>query len=227
MLKPVSLQGLELLRLGNPHADGGYLFGFRGNQVDVLLSYGVRDDVSFDLSFLRLFPECSVHLFDHTIDQLPIELPQFHFHRQGVGPRSEGEFGSISSHLLQFVPAQKSCYIKMDIEGAEYETLLSCSKRELSSVVGLVVEFHDIRPSNHLLIPLLRKLRDEFHLLHVHANNSGGLFIDGDVRFPAVIECTFLRKSSSDTFVQAELPNRLDRPCDPFSPEVLIKDFLN
>jgi hypothetical protein len=225
LLTPVSVRGLQLIRLGNPNADGGYLCAFK-EKIDVLFSYGVRDDVSFDLDFINLHPNCQIHLFDHTIDNLPSTHTNFSFHRKGVGPRNSGDIETLLEHVELYCSTKNTLFIKMDIEGAEYETLLNTSHDIYKRISGLVIELHNISPYNAHTISLLNLLSDHFYLIHAHANNSGGFITTNDTQIPQVIECSFIRKDPSDIIDVAYVPNHADKPCDPLLPEINITDFL-
>lgn len=81
-------------------------------------------------------------------------------------------------------------YLKIDIEGSEYEILEQIA--ELSHrVSGISIEFHDFGESYLKHRDLFVALNEKFHVVHVHANNFGG--IDRNNR-PTVIEVSYIAK---------------------------------
>ncbi len=226
LIRPVELHGGSMQRLGRQF-DGGYLTVLPVFPVEVLLAYGISDDVSFELDFLKCFPIARAELFDHTVESLPEVHPRFTFHRQGVSAVSGGAFGSLSEHLRVYVRPEERVFVKMDVEGAEYESLLACSDDEFHRICGLVVELHSVHPDNAYALPLLQRLDRMFHLVHAHFNNSGGFASGAWGRFPGVVELSYVSRSGFSVAGFASLPHKLDSPCDPRCAEIEAAEFLS
>jgi len=65
--------------------------------------------------------------------------------------------------------AGKHNVMKMDVEGAELDSLLAVSDEQLDLIEQLAIELHKIdRPKS---IQLLEKLKRVFYIAYVHANN--------------------------------------------------------
>ncbi len=214
------------IRLGNL-ADGGYVILDDGECYDTLLSYGVRDDVSFELDFVIRFPLTTVHLFDHSIDDLPIKHPLFTFHREGLGDRAFTDLDTLKSHMLKYGSGSKQFFLKIDIEGAEYESLLVVQDELWMSIGQIAIELHNVAPYNQHVIPLLKKLERHFTVIHVHGNNAGGTTDVDGIPIPSVIEITLLRNRAGVELVSSKesFPRPLDRPNDPSIPELSL-EFL-
>ena len=227
LLAPVSMARVELSRLGNPGGDGGYLIADDGLEFDVLVSYGILDDVSFELDFVRRYPNTQVHLFDHTIERLPEENPSFTFHRQGLGPGKTDQLDSLQSHLQAFATHARCIFLKIDVEGAEYESLLATPQRAFDRVQQIAIELHNVCWTNKHIIPLLQRLSRDFQVVHVHGNNSGGVLSVAGVAVPMVLEVTFLRRNSHRILSPPPtLPHPLDRPNDPTKGDIKL-EFLS
>ncbi|MGH8201345.1 MAG: FkbM family methyltransferase [Steroidobacteraceae bacterium] len=68
-LAPVETDGL--MRVGNPHRDGGYVVpGAAVRQSDALISFGVGTHWSFENHFRQLNPAAEIHAYDHTVGEL-------------------------------------------------------------------------------------------------------------------------------------------------------------
>jgi hypothetical protein len=59
----------DLIRVGR-HNDGGYVIPkLIIDKTDILISFGISDDWSFDAQFLSLKPDVEIHAYDHTISR--------------------------------------------------------------------------------------------------------------------------------------------------------------
>jgi hypothetical protein len=226
-LKPFSVVGKTKIRVGNQVSDGGYVIVDDHRVYDTLISYGILDDVSFELDFVNRHPGCVAHLFDHTIDGLPLEHPSLIFHKEGVGAVKSDLLDTLSSHIAQFAANSKHIFLKMDVEGAEYESLLATSDRALTNVDQIAIELHDVCYYNQSVAKLLRKFSALYRVTHVHGNNTSEPSNTDGIVIPKVLELTWLRVDHETQFEanNTRYPTDLDRPNDP-AKEELIHDFI-
>jgi hypothetical protein len=119
------------------------------------------------------------------------------------------------------IPIDKRIGIKIDIEGNEYkigDQLVNQIRNRRLNVVFIVIEFHDISENRERFLSLTKSILDYLSIAHIHANNFGGIGVDG---FPEVLEVTF---SSSVTVSEAKkisTPNgSFDRPCNPLEVDI-------
>ena len=85
----------------------------------------------------------------------------------------------------------KNIFIKMDIEGDEFETLnyiLNYKK----NIIGFVVEFHQINERSEEFNTIINKLKSLFYIAHVHGNNYSK--IDNISNLPSSLEISFINK---------------------------------
>ena len=84
----------------------------------------------------------------------------------------------------------------MDIEGCEYQSLLSMPEKYLKKFKIIVIEFHDLerlektRFLNQIFDPVINKILNYFDCVHIHGNNFDQPDKNGD---PIHLEVTFLR----------------------------------
>ena len=71
--------------------------------ADLLYSYGIIDDVSFELDFLDKNPNCFVKLFDHTIDFLPENHKNFCFIKEVLSSRKQINTNTLKNHLKKYL----------------------------------------------------------------------------------------------------------------------------
>lgn len=180
----------KLIRLGNPDGDGGYLIAKSLlDTCDILYSYGVGTDSSFENDWTKLTTSKPAHLYDYTINFTPI-YPQHTFHKEGLSGFKTNNCNNFLNHLTENGDCDRKVLLKVDVEGAEYEWLRHTNISELAnSVNGLIIEFHDVYDIN--LNGTLPRLQEYFNIIHLHSNNFGGIY-NG---IPVVPEITFLNKN--------------------------------
>jgi hypothetical protein len=106
-------------------------------------------------------------------------------------------------------------FLKMDIEGGEYELIPEIVRRESAQrgyFSGLCFEFHDIGSRETEFFRLMKQLSQEFSIVHIHANNSVRLTRD----FPDFVEITLVPHSDVTGGNVRQFPRAgLDAPNDP------------
>ena len=261
----------DLVRLGR-NADGGYVISRRHlSHTEILLSFGVNDDWSFERDFLK-HKQALLYAYDYSIQSQPcVSKAKLHetlreycagvignifvlkrskikeyirkiravnalyadFHRvfdrnrsgyfipKFIGTRHQGEyttFDAIFSGLRREGGAKMGVFIKMDVEGAEFD-VLGDLKPFYADINGLALEFHTLNVigKDKAFDAIIRDLKTGFSVVHVHANNCGP--INGDTRLPDTLEITFINNAliSGDPVFSDEtypIPG-LDYPNDP------------
>lgn len=128
--------------------------------------------------------------------------------------------------LMNLLSKQSGVFLKMDIEGGEYEILADVVMRESQNsgtFSGLVVEFHDISSRESEFLSLLTKISEYFSVIHTHVNNCSPL--RGD--FVDVLEISFMpKKLENGSRLFPTGPHRLDYPNDPTMEDVQL-DFAS
>jgi hypothetical protein len=221
MLQPVALTNCQLERFGEAH-DGGYLMcaNLLGG-VQSAYSYGIGgyDKWGCDISTkLNL----TVHQYDcFNTTQPACFRGDTVFHAECVGDatsRVEGRvFDTITNHFARNGDSAKRIVLKIDVEGAEWDSFLSAPDATLEQIDQMAVEFHWtedehfrwVQDEKHLRV--VRRLKQFFHVGHIHFNNASCI---GDLQpFPAsAYEVLFVSKrlSAVDPSRQAIRPHPLD-----------------
>ena len=81
--------------------------------------------------------------------------------------------------------------LKLDIEGSEY-SIIEQIKKNSSNIKILIIEFHFIKNNKDLFINSVKKLLNNFDIIHIHANNYFNL--ENNDTFFEVLEITFVNK---------------------------------
>jgi len=82
-------------------------------------------------------------------------------------------------------------FIKMDIEGDEFSSLNEYIKSH-NSVLGFAIEFHDINNRSKEFNDLIKKLKKNYFIAHVHGNNYSK--VDQTTGLPSSVEITLINK---------------------------------
>ena len=172
-LQPVALKNCTFKRFGSAN-DGGYLMCENLIEpLDAAYWYGVgrNDDWGCEMSRHYHVPVYQYDCFDPA---RPVcDGGKFIFHNECVGDRT----GQRASHFFDTLENQISkngdngrrLIIKMDIEGAEWESLLATSDELLASIPQLAMEMHGF--DDPRILEVLRKLNRSFYLVNLHFNN--------------------------------------------------------
>jgi hypothetical protein len=173
-LQPVALANCELKRFGEAN-DGGYLLcGNLLKDVQSAYSYGISGYDGWGCDISRQL-KVNVHEYDCFNLQEPVcEAGTLVFHPECVaGDRhkdAEGRlFDTPASQIARNDDAGRHLVVKMDVEGAEWETLLKMSNSTLDQIDQLAVEFHGANGSQFK--DVMEKLKRRFYIANLHFNN--------------------------------------------------------
>jgi hypothetical protein len=173
LIRPVHLTNCTLERFGSVH-DGGYLMcsNLLG-QSQAAYSYGIAGDDNWGCDISKRF-KVAVHEYDCFDPRHPAcEGGTLNFHDECVGPSAEHDgnraFDSVTNQIARNGDAGKHIVMKMDVEGAELDSLLATSDDQLNLIEQLAIELHQVDRVKS--IRLLQKLEKNFYVTFVHANN--------------------------------------------------------
>lgn len=206
----------EKIRFGKI-GDGGYV----GVNVpcSLLLSGGIGGDISFELAIEQSY-KCKCILFDMftrgvcakrygSLDKfLDIEnlkssssYQNLNFVEKWISDKNDNEYTNLSEEL-EALTEQSDVFLKLDIEGPEYDFFKSVSINNLNKVNQIFVEFHKINQAyKSEKWNVFSKINQTHRLIHIHGNNCGKrplVNIDG-LSLPKAVELTYLHKKFLNT----------------------------
>lgn len=220
-IRPVTLRNCALERFGGRN-DGSYLMcGNLLDRVESGYSYGIGGTDRWGCEVSRR-AEVPMHQYDcFNANRPSCWLGDTTFHDECVGAKAETMdgrvFDSIANQLAKNGDTGKHLVMKIDVEGAEWDTILAMSDETLSRIDQLAVEFHwDPDPTlgwanDPRYLAAINHLKRFFEIAHLHTNN---ITCVGDLApFPGfAFEILFVNKSLA--VVDSAIPPVLPRPED-------------
>jgi hypothetical protein len=215
---------LKLIRYGREH-DGGYVVAEKAlEQADVFLGYGIADDNSFEDQFSLQYNKPS-YGFDCGVESIVSKSKLFTLVTECIASdaflynkgSSSGRVSSFNKQLANLHLTGKKIFIKMDIEGAEYDAFPEIIRHQ-KNITGIVLEIHFDAAKTKDALNLLKYLSKHFVLVHVHGNNCTDLGFstpNSTGIIPGVIELSYINKALVTSYSLSEdqsHPLMIDQP---------------
>ena len=195
----------KLIRCG-PKQDGGYVIA-HGFEYDLFISCGIANDVRFEDDFLDIY-NINCYAFDGTITSMPTHRNKIVWIPKNIGYTNTYK----TTNLKEYIKGSNNIFLKMDIEGSEFNWLDSMSIVELGQFSQIVLEIH--WPFDIYRMNMLKKLNETHFIIHIHGNNycdrdipkhlPSGRTYDGtvliqninlpEIKIPEVLEVTYINK---------------------------------
>jgi len=213
-LRPID-GGFELVRLG-PDGDGGYLVPDDLAGIEYAFSPGVSTESGFEAALAAR--DMRVFLADFSVNGPAVANPSFVFEKKYVGCLTDDTFMTLEDWKRSAIGTYTGdLLLQMDIEGGEYETLMSAPAALLAQFRIMVIEFHYLhelfnRRFFDLASRAFEKLLKTHSVVHIHPNNCCGSVRADGLELPRIAEFTLQRndrlrqRSPRHTF-----PHALDR----------------
>ena len=188
--------------LYNPRGyDGAYSLSQKClRKSNYLYSYGVGIydvAVKFDIEMSKIGK--TVYMYDGQVTFSSSDKNLI-FKKENV------DSSKLISHIMENGHKDETnMTLKMDIEGAEYETILNSLDHMSRNFNQIAVEVHDlldIKSCEDAKIKMFRKINEYYYLIHLRANNYGKSIEN----FADSLELTYVRK---DQFEKDEI-NQID-----------------
>jgi hypothetical protein len=172
-LRTVTLKNCTLKRYGGPN-DGGYLMCQNlASGVQSAYSYGIDTEDVWGCDVSREL-KVPIHQYDcFTTFRPACSGGTFVFHNECVGPKQETKdaraFDTISSQIAKNGDAGKTVLMKIDIEGAEWDSLMATPDEVLDTFLQMPMELHGVDEAK--FVEIVRRLKRKFYLVNLHFNN--------------------------------------------------------
>lgn len=227
LLQPVALSNCQLERFGEAH-DGGYLMC--GNLLDDVrsaYSYGISgyDKWGCDVSTRFGLTVHQYDCFDTTRTSCPAGRTVFHEEcvAETTSTSEKRRFDTMTSQIAKNGDVAKRLVIKIDVEGAEWDSLLFAPDETLRQIDQLAIEFHWLYEKDFQWLDehdkylhVVQRLKQFFEVAHIHFNNAS--CVEDLQPFPSwAYEVLFVNKrlASVDPSRKVVWPHPLDAPNNP------------
>lgn len=198
------------IRLGD-NGDGGYVITDIGNKYDCYISCGVSNEESFSRDFIKKYNmnKSNSFAFDGTIEDYPYEFTKdITFIKKNIGDVNNDHVTNLDFIFEKY----NNIFLKMDIEGWEFQWLLQLTSDKLKKFKQIAIEVHGVNDDTWNFtqkdkINCFNKINEQFYLIHVHGNTNSGK----NNKIPDVLELTYLNNSEFDKEPDKnnkELPNK-------------------
>jgi hypothetical protein len=173
-LRPVVLQNCTLARFGSVN-DGGYLVCQNLiKDLESAYSYGVGPNDQFGCEVSTRY-SVPVHQYDCFDPARPVcSTGRFVFHNECIGDRREvldsRMFDTLTNQIARNGDSSKGLLVKIDVEGAEWDSLMATPDEILNRIDQMPMELHGINEPRFL--KTLQKLKRTFYLVSLHFNNN-------------------------------------------------------
>jgi hypothetical protein len=213
ILKPWDVKK-KFIRIGGNN-DGGYIIPDDLKNIDYCFSPGVGNSTLFETELLKY--KIKSFLTDHTI-KYNNNFKKFSFLQKELSCLNGKKKITLEKWIDDKLPKykQNNLLLQMDIDGSEYEVLLSTTDKILKKFRILIIEFHNLDYIAHrgiypMYLNLFKKITKNFTICHLHQNNSGSYVKYDGILIPKILEISFIRNDlvKSKTKIK-NLPHPLD-----------------
>ena len=216
------------------NGDGGYVVVDLPGDYDYFISGGIGGNITFEVDVLENYPNLQCVAFDGTVNYIPMTHPRLEFRKLNLAKNNS----STTTNLLDEMKPYNNIFMKIDIEGHEFNVLPGVIEKYMNKVKQLVIEIHtpgDImkhpdyfRGLTHFdhsfMFNMLKDLNKTHTMVHFHANNGCDSHMVDGIKLPNVIECTYIRNDfvKEKVLNKQAFPTTLDRPNVTYRPEYTV-----
>jgi hypothetical protein len=235
-LIPYDVPTVTKKRLGKD-GDGGYVIPMDIlKEIEAVVVFGINDEDSFEKDLANYLDPKKVPFFlcDPFVGYSSEGKNDFTFCSLGLAGQTHEKMITFPDFLKRYGLEGKKILLKVDIEGAEWESLASLQSSDLENVICFIVEFHRLihlqeLPLQNATFDLLNSV---FVLNHCHVNNNGLVFRHETIVYPDVLECTYIHKGFLEKYQLTPTkrneiyPSVLDQANIDVRPDVPIRWWL-
>lgn len=212
---PAYYDGLIKKRVGSTN-DGGYIISIDKSHYGIILSGGAGNNISFEEELCDLLNVQCV-IYDHTVN-VKTTNPNIKHSKTILNKNNSDFFDNINCH--------EDIFLKLDIEGGEYEIISNLREDQLKKIKQIVIEFHSCYTEERFNV--VKKLFINHTLIHIHGNNCCKLVDFHNIKVPRVIELTLVRNSEIKNEIKKNtqpIPTELDSPNLKNTPDIQLNYY--
>jgi hypothetical protein len=192
---PKEVKGKKRILIGNKR-DGSYVMLDDFDNIKIAYSIGIYKYIQFDKALADKGIE--VYMYDHTINNLPYENDKFHWKKIGLGGNSQRsnniqtleEMLKENGHIFE-----KNMILKIDIEYAEWDSLIDVSENIIRQFKYILIEFHFFKDNLIQYYNVLKKLYKTHQVFYINCSDEIATF--GNNRFCRCIEVSYIQREGN------------------------------
>jgi hypothetical protein len=151
LIYPKKVIGKNRILIGRK-SDGCYVLLDDFENIKIAYSFGIANMIQFDDELAKR--GIDVYMYDHTISSLPYNNSKFHWSKIGICASNERtqdlktleDLMKENGHI-----SEKNMILKIDVEGAEWNSLNELNEDILRQFKYIAIEYHFIEPSKEEL----------------------------------------------------------------------------
>jgi len=193
LLVPKKVIGKQRILIGKKE-DGSYVILDDFQNIKIAYSFGIRREIQFDKNLADR--GIDVYMYDHTINSLPYNNTKFHWKKIGITGKM---LKSLENLIIENGhSSEENMILKMDVEGAEWESLIDTPSKILSQFKYILIEYHfkDHKSANESLIyyNVIKKIHQTHQVFYLRCHNQYLIVNFGNNRFCKYLEVSYVIK---------------------------------
>lgn len=189
--------GVDLIRMGR-YGDGGYVMVNDLHKNKIAYSFGIGDETTWEENIAEY--GIDVFCYDYSINYMRKTSDKINFYKLGVAGHDmpEQDLFSLETLIRQnHHENEQYMILKMDIEGAEWDSLSTVSEKVLKQFSQISFELHnftDLSKSKGIA-EIFEKLNRTHQAVWVHGNNACEVeSANGNIEVPRLLEITYVNR---------------------------------
>ncbi|MCM1174206.1 MAG: FkbM family methyltransferase [Blautia sp.] len=190
------VKGFSLIRIGKQN-DGGYVLINDFSDTKFAYGFGIGADASFEKGLADRGIE--VYCYDPVIEYFPESHAGLYWNRIGISGEDKADSNMLSMRSIlrnNQHANEENMILKMDVEGAEWETINSMESGILNQFSQMIFEFHGLTNINRKneIFSVLKKINETHQAVWIHANSVCSSSMGKETIMPSTLEVTYANK---------------------------------
>ena len=148
-----------------------------------------------------------------------LNLKEVNFYSEKITYPMKEKIDTDINKVFSRLPIDTKVVLKSDIEGSEFEVIDEILKHQ-SKIKMIIFEFHWMNINEQIFLDSIKKLKNNFNIIHIHGNNHCEKLQSG---LPIALEMTFLNKNiqkDEGEYVKNFPIKNLDYPNNPYKEDL-------
>ena len=148
-----------------------------------------------------------------------LNLKEVNFYSEKITYPMKEKIDTDIDKVFSRLPIDTKVVLKSDIEGSEFEVIDEILKHQ-SKIKMIIFEFHWMNINEQIFLDSIKKLKNNFNIIHIHGNNHCEKLQSG---LPIALEMTFLNKNiqkDEGEYVKNFPIKNLDYPNNPYKEDL-------